>query len=60
MNLDVEDVIENVTQDFTNSTTGIDYSYQNEKWYTTSLAVMRTVNLLLCAVLVACFAGGGF
>lgn len=60
MNLDVEDVIDNVTQDFENSVGDIDFTYQNEKWYKAAVTACRTVNLLLCAVLVACFAGGGF
>lgn len=57
--LQLEDVIENVTQDFANSTGSIDYSYQNEKWYRTTLAVSRTVNLLLCFVLIALITTGG-
>lgn len=59
MNLDVEDVIENVTQDFANSTGSIDYSYQSEKWYTTTLAISRAVNLLLCFVLIVIITAGG-
>lgn len=59
MNLDVEDVIENVTEDFQNNAADIDFSYQREGWYKTALTIGRAVNLLLCFVLITLITTGG-
>lgn len=58
--IDVKDVIENVTKDYENSIGDIDTSYQGEGWYKTTLTITRAVNLLLCFVLITCFTTGGF
>lgn len=56
--IDVKDVIENVSKDFENNLGDIDTAYQTEGWYKAAVTVTRAVNLLLCAVLVIAFAGG--
>lgn len=56
--IDIKDVIENVSKDFANNAGDIDFSYQNEGWYKAALTVSRAVNLFLCAVLIIVFSGG--
>lgn len=56
--IDLEEVMQNVSKDFEDSLGDIDTAYQTEGWYKAAVAVTRTVNLLLCAVLVIAFAGG--
>lgn len=56
--MNVDEVIKNVTKDYSDSPVSIDTQYQNEKWYQTTLTISRAVNLFLCAVLVFVLAGG--
>lgn len=57
--IDIKDVIDNVSKDFEDSIGDIDTAYQDEGWYKTTLTVARAVNLLLCFVLITCFTTGG-
>lgn len=56
--MNVDEVIKNVTKDYTDNPVSIDTQYQNEKWYQTAVTISRAVNLFLCAVLVFVLAGG--
>lgn len=56
--MNVDEVIKNVTKDYSGNPVSIDTQYQNEKWYRTAVTVGRAVNLFLCAVLVFVLAGG--
>lgn len=58
--LDLTEVKNYVSKTFGDSSIPFDTAYQSEKWYKSTLATIRGINVFMCAVLIMCFifAGG--
>ena len=57
--LDLSEVKNYVSKTFGDSQIPLNTAYQNEKWYKSTLAVIRGINVFMCAVLILCFISAG-
>ena len=57
--LDLSEVKNYVSKTFGDSSIPFNTAYQNEKWYKSTLTVIRGINLFMCAVLVLLFVSAG-
>ena len=57
--LDLSEVKNYVSKTFGDSSIPFNTAYQNEKWYKSTLTVIRGINVFMCAVLVMLFISAG-
>lgn len=57
--LDLSEVKNYVSKTFGDSSIPFNTAYQNEKWYKSTLTVIRGINIFMCAVLVLLFISAG-
>ena len=57
--LDLTEVKNYVSKTFGDSSIPFDTAYQSEKWYKSTLTIIRGINVFMCAVLILCFISAG-